>query len=185
MLIHALYALDDSCQQQLYARGHVDLSAFIEACRDYAPHATIWADAGVRHCWIRWRPIRGNIVSDTAADILESGQPGATPVTLLEPWLPIHAPAHHPDCDVNDLNPDGIRKACNCAGRDEHGLPQECEESVISKIRLRRNAGRRKYGTSMERTDLTRRQWLQHAQEEAMDLAIYLERLMREEPPHN
>ena len=58
---------------------------------------------------------------------------------------------------------------------------RECEEAVIEKIRLRRNVGRKKYGTTMEREDLSRRQWLQHAQEEAMDLAIYLERLIREE----
>lgn len=56
----------------------------------------------------------------------------------------------------------------------------ECEEAVIAKIRARREAGRKKYGTTMERTDLTERQWLIHAQEEAMDLAIYLERLIRE-----
>lgn len=57
----------------------------------------------------------------------------------------------------------------------------ECEQAVIKKIRLRRNAGRRKYGTTMERTDLTRLKWLQHAQDEALDLAIYLEKLMRYE----
>ena len=33
----------------------------------------------------------------------------------------------------------------------------------------------------MERTDLSRADWLRHAQEEALDLAIYLERLLREE----
>lgn len=60
---------------------------------------------------------------------------------------------------------------------------QECEESVIAKIRERREAGRTKYGTTMERTDLSRLDWLRHAQEEAMDLAIYLERLIREESP--
>jgi hypothetical protein len=59
--------------------------------------------------------------------------------------------------------------------------PTEVEESVIAKIRQRREAGRAKYGTTMERTDLTCAQWLQHAQEEAMDLAIYLERLLRED----
>jgi len=74
-------------------------------------------------------------------------------------------------------------------GTDEARLPDalgsvprrktECEDAVIEKILLRRNAGRKKYGTTMERTDLNRLQWLQHAQEEAMDLAIYLERLMR------
>jgi hypothetical protein len=57
----------------------------------------------------------------------------------------------------------------------------EVEEAVISKIRDRRERGRAKYGTTMERADLSRLDWLRHAQEEAMDLAIYLERLIREE----
>jgi len=55
----------------------------------------------------------------------------------------------------------------------------EIEESVIEKIRQRRDLGRAKYGTSMERTDLIQKQWLQHAQEEAMDLAIYLEKCIQ------
>lgn len=53
---------------------------------------------------------------------------------------------------------------------------KEIEESVIEKIRSRRDVGRTKYGTTMERNDLSMVQWLQHAQEEAMDLAIYLEK---------
>ena len=57
----------------------------------------------------------------------------------------------------------------------------EIEESVIAKIRERRDAGRNKYGTTMERTDLSTRQWLIHAQEEAMDLAIYLEKIIKED----
>jgi len=61
------------------------------------------------------------------------------------------------------------------------GAAIECEESVIQKIRLRRDAGRRKYGAAMERTDLTKLEWLRHAQEEAMDLAIYLEKLIQAE----
>lgn len=56
----------------------------------------------------------------------------------------------------------------------------EIEEAVIQKIRERRDRGRKKYGTTMERDDLSNVQWLIHAQEEAMDLAIYLERLIRE-----
>lgn len=65
----------------------------------------------------------------------------------------------------------------------ESASPQivECEDAVIEKICQRREMGRKKYGTTMERTDLSKLQWLQHAQEEAMDLAIYLERCMREE----
>lgn len=26
---------------------------------------------------------------------------------------------HHENCDVNDINPDGITKPCNCKGRSE------------------------------------------------------------------
>ena len=61
----------------------------------------------------------------------------------------------------------------------------ECEESVILKIRQRRDVGRQKYGTSMERTDLSKLDWLRHAQEEAMDLAIYLEKLIQTEQQQN
>ncbi len=36
----------------------------------------------------------------------------------------------------------------------------------------------------MQRTDLSRLDWLRHAQEEAMDLAVYLEKLIQlEEKP--
>jgi len=57
----------------------------------------------------------------------------------------------------------------------------EIEDNVIIKIAKRSIAGKSKYGTTMERTDLTRKEWLIHAQEEAMDLAVYLERLIQEE----
>lgn len=56
----------------------------------------------------------------------------------------------------------------------------EIEELVIQQIRDRRDAGRAKYGTTMERTDLTIMDWLQHAQEEALDHAIYLERIKQD-----
>lgn len=47
---------------------------------------------------------------------------------------------------------------------------------VISRIQARSEAGMQKYGVTMERKDTTTIQWLRHAQEEAMDLACYLER---------
>ncbi len=58
--------------------------------------------------------------------------------------------------------------------------PLEVEEAVIASIRSRRDAGRAKYGTTMERSDLSELQWLRHAQEEALDLAIYLEKLIKQ-----
>lgn len=50
--------------------------------------------------------------------------------------------------------------------------------SVLDKIVERARAGQKKYGTNLARHDLTRLQWLRHAQEEAMDLANYLEVLI-------
>jgi hypothetical protein len=52
------------------------------------------------------------------------------------------------------------------------------ESRVIEKLYARADVGLRKYGTDMERSDLSQLEWLIHAQEEAMDLAVYLERLI-------
>jgi hypothetical protein len=52
------------------------------------------------------------------------------------------------------------------------------EEQVCFKILKRSEVGKVKYGTTMERQDLNRLEWLKHAQEEAMDLAVYLEKLI-------
>lgn len=53
--------------------------------------------------------------------------------------------------------------------------------SVRDKLLSRSQAGIAKYGTKLDRTDLTRLQWLVHAQEEALDLANYLEVLIQQE----
>tara|TARA_Y100000996_G_scaffold379238_1_gene332393 strand:+ start:489 stop:779 length:291 start_codon:yes stop_codon:yes gene_type:complete len=54
----------------------------------------------------------------------------------------------------------------------------EYEERVIAEITHRAERGLNKYGVSMERDDLSVAEWLQHAKEEALDLSIYLERLI-------
>ena len=54
------------------------------------------------------------------------------------------------------------------------------ENIVCAKIKLRAALGKKKYGTTMERDDLTPLDWPKHAQEEAMDLAVYLEKLIQE-----
>ena len=52
------------------------------------------------------------------------------------------------------------------------------ENKVCSKILDRAEVGKKKYGTTMERVDLSSLEWLIHAQEEVMDLAVYLEKLI-------
>jgi hypothetical protein len=52
---------------------------------------------------------------------------------------------------------------------------------VREQLAERAALGLSKYGVTTERGDLSRLQWLRHAQEEALDLAVYLERLIAEE----
>lgn len=43
----------------------------------------------------------------------------------------------------------------------------------------RSKAGVEKYGTTLEENDIPIKEWIQHAKEEAMDMANYLERLKK------
>lgn len=52
---------------------------------------------------------------------------------------------------------------------------------VVAELEAREAKGLDTYGTTLDRTDLTRSQWLQHAYEEALDLALYLKKLKIEE----
>jgi hypothetical protein len=50
-------------------------------------------------------------------------------------------------------------------------------ELVIDKFKERSEAGIKKYGVTLERNDLSFQDWIQHAQEEAMDFILYLEKI--------
>ena len=51
--------------------------------------------------------------------------------------------------------------------------------SVINQFVERSKFGKEKYGTDLDRTDLTLQDWIQHAQEELMDGILYLEKLKK------
>jgi hypothetical protein len=51
-------------------------------------------------------------------------------------------------------------------------------DAVKEDLDRRAALGLKKYGVSLERTDLTEIDWIQHAYEEALDLACYLRRLI-------
>jgi hypothetical protein len=55
--------------------------------------------------------------------------------------------------------------------------------SVITAFQKRAEFGQRKYGTNLDRTDLSTLEWIQHAQEEAMDFVLYLEKLKQLHQP--
>jgi hypothetical protein len=53
-------------------------------------------------------------------------------------------------------------------------------KAVIAKFLERAAVGKQKYGTDLDRKDLSRVQWINHAQEELMDGILYLEKLKQE-----
>lgn len=55
------------------------------------------------------------------------------------------------------------------------------EDNVCKKLQERATFGLKKYGVTLVRDDLTTLDWLTHAQEEALDLANYLEVLIQKE----
>lgn len=54
------------------------------------------------------------------------------------------------------------------------------EKRVIDRINKRAEIGKEKYGVTMERTDLSTYDWLNHLQEELLDAIIYIEKLKDE-----
>ena len=54
------------------------------------------------------------------------------------------------------------------------------EDTLCKRLQERAQTGYEKYGVTMERNDLTEIQWLNHALEEALDLAVYLQKLIVE-----
>jgi len=58
--------------------------------------------------------------------------------------------------------------------------PSAILQIVIAELKVREERGLSKYGTTMDRKDLTTKEWLQHAYEEALDLSLYLKKLIEE-----
>ena len=52
--------------------------------------------------------------------------------------------------------------------------------AVIEKFRQRSEFGQKKYGTNLDRKDLSFLDWVTHMQEELMDAILYLEKMKRE-----
>jgi hypothetical protein len=53
-------------------------------------------------------------------------------------------------------------------------------DTIVAKFLERSAIGQKKYGVTLDRTDLSPLDWIQHAQEEHMDAILYLEKLKGE-----
>lgn len=56
-------------------------------------------------------------------------------------------------------------------------LEDKIVQEVVNTILKRSDVGLKKYGTNLNRDDLTQLEWITHAQEEALDLVLYLEKM--------
>jgi len=50
-------------------------------------------------------------------------------------------------------------------------------DSIVDKFIDRSRVGKNKYGTNLDRTDLSLEQWIEHALEEHMDAILYLQKI--------
>ena len=58
--------------------------------------------------------------------------------------------------------------------------PDPIVATTIRRMQSRSAGGIKKYGVTMMREDVTTVEWIDHAIEEALDMAIYLERVKRD-----
>ncbi len=63
-------------------------------------------------------------------------------------------------------------------------LDNQMQDNVVEQVRQdlfqRSQRGIDKYGTTLDREDLSLKEWLQHAYEESLDKALYLKRAIQE-----
>ena len=63
---------------------------------------------------------------------------------------------------------------------EKHQIKDTIVESVINQFKQRSEIGIAKYGVTLDRTDLSTLDWINHAQQEAMDFCLYLEKIKQE-----
>ena len=59
-------------------------------------------------------------------------------------------------------------------------VPDSVVDAILNKFVDRAEMGFVKYSNTLDRKDLSKLEWINHAQEELMDGILYLERLKRE-----
>ena len=63
--------------------------------------------------------------------------------------------------------------------------PDSVIQSIINKFISRGKLGLEKYGTTLDRNDLSLLDWINHAQEEHLDAILYLEKIRQEIQKNN
>lgn len=62
---------------------------------------------------------------------------------------------------------------------NDNFIPDSIVQAIVKRFEDRARFGKQKYGTDLDREDLTPLDWIQHAQDELHDGILYLERLKK------
>jgi len=87
------------------------------------------------------------------------------------------------DSDASDNSDSEISDESSASGEWEYENVKldSVVSSVLGKFINRARFGKEKYGTDLDREDLTLLEWINHAQEEHMDAILYLEKIRKVE----
>lgn len=64
--------------------------------------------------------------------------------------------------------------------QSEDFKPDSVVQEIVDRFLTRAEFGKAKYGTDLDRQDLSLLDWIAHAREEAMDYVLYLTKIERE-----
>jgi len=109
------FAMDDSCQMMFWAKGHHSWGDFIAAVeaelqteeRTDIPEWVI-CQAPVKQIYQRSVPCSGNIVADRQFIYQNEPGRGATAVTVMNFWFPIHADRNRRAQPAEEVQPVGV-----------------------------------------------------------------------------
>lgn len=131
------------------------------------------------HSVVTWTPVagvHGNLPDDelTVFALIDCGDITETDAAYMEAGQWYYAASAEP------VMPAIVTHWTDTITPEQPG--SNVESAVIAKLIARGKAGRAKYGTSMDRQDLTQRDWLIHHQEELMDAIQYTEAQLAQLP---
>ena len=109
--------------------------------------------------------------SDWQDSLLEWVEPQKTTEHVWSNWM--IEPKSEPLADVLARHQDHVADGSKM-------IPSGIESLVCDDIAKRQQVGIAKYGTTVAENPLTHAEWLQHAYEECLDMAVYLKRAMAE-----
>ena len=101
------------------------------------------------------------------------------PIENIQTSIPFTGQSNRTRTSTNTNYMTNINAPTSTTNNNNYLTQDSVVNSVIEQFAKRSNVGVEKYGTTLDRTDLTMLDWIQHAQEELMDGILYLEKIKK------